>query len=254
MEYLNRIIARLVRREIEARGRQIVPRIARNGRELSVLALLIEHCVQSKGKGAVVQIGANDGLMSDPVRQSIVSLGLPALLVEPLPDIFSQLQRNYAAQTDIVFENVGIDTTAGEAEIYRVSPASPDLPAWVHGLASFDKAVLLKHRNWDGVRGLDLDRYIESIKVPVLTMRQLLDRHPGLRPVLVLQIDTEGYDFKVIQSAVEAGCLPPIINYEHKHLLYEEQWACRELLTDQGYSLSTGTTDTVAYRDRLVER
>jgi len=132
--------------------------------------------------------------------------------------------------------------------IYRVSPAAKHLPDWAHGLASFDKSVLLKHKDWPGV-GSDFEDLIETVSVPVVTVRDLLDSHPMLAPVLVLQVDTEGHDLEVIRSAVEAGCLPPLINYEHKHLSLGDQAACRRLLAAEGYSFQSSLVDTIAFRN-----
>jgi len=204
--------------------------------------------VAQDGRGAVVQIGANDGVMKDPVRDSIKGLDLPALLIEPLPDLFERLKLNYADQPGIRFENVAISDNPGEAEIFRINPSATGLPHWVNGIASFDRRVIVKHASADGVDRARFMDAIESVRVPVLTMRQLLDRHPDLRHISVLQIDTEGHDFKVLQSAVAAGCLPRIINFEHKHLAYRDQVASRELLAAHGYTFWSGKSDTVAYR------
>lgn len=248
MKSLTGLAKGFLRRQLAATGREIVPRIARNGPELSVLGILLEYCSRVEGKGAVVQIGANDGVMNDPVRESILSLGLPALLVEPLPDVFARLKANYGGRSNVIFENAAVSTVPGEADIYRVSATADHLPSWVQGLASFDRSVLLKHREWEGVRGNPFEAHIESIRVPVLTVQQLLGRHPELGRLLALQVDTEGHDYKVIQSAVDAGALPSIINYEHKHLGYEDQVACRDLLTSRGYAFFGGTVDTLAFR------
>ena len=42
-----------------------------------------------------VQVGAHDGVSFDPVREYIAGYGFPALLIEPQPDIFTRLKKNY---------------------------------------------------------------------------------------------------------------------------------------------------------------
>lgn len=81
-----------------------------------------------------------------------------------------------------------------------------------------------------------------------MTVQQLLERHPDLGKITALQIDTEGHDFIVVKSAVEAGCMPRIINYEHKHLSYDDQVTCRDFLAAKGYAFYTTGTDTLAFR------
>jgi FkbM family methyltransferase len=245
-------VKRLVRRAVESQGFEIVPQTSENGPVADTLGLLIELCQLKHGDGSVVQIGANDGVMGDPVRNTILRLGLPALLVEPLPDLFTRLKENYAGVPRLEFANVAISTEEGEATIFRISAEATHLPAWAHGLASFDKSVLLRHRDWPGA-GPDFADWIQEVNVPVVTLRQLLDRHPGVARVLALQVDTEGHDFTVIRSAIEAGCRPPLINYEHKHLARSDQAACRDLLAENGYAFHSGRVDTIAIRNDLTD-
>jgi FkbM family methyltransferase len=215
---------------------------ASNGSDLDLLFLLTEHFSTRDGKGSVLQIGANDGLMADPVRKCIVSLNLPALLVEPLPDIFARLQKNYEGQPHIYFENVAVSNLPGSAKLFRANSDEKSIPEWANGIASFDKKVILKHK----LKGVNLE--IEEVDVPVVTVKQLLKKYPSLPPILLLQIDTEGHDFTVIKSAVEAGCTPKIIHYEHKHLNFQDQFDCRELLISKDYQFHSGVSDTIAVR------
>lgn len=104
-----------------------------------------------------MQIGANDGMLDDPVRKSIVSLSLPALLVEPLPNLFEKLTANYAGQRDVRLDNVAVSNAPGEANIFRLTASATQFPEWAHGLASFDKGVLLKYKDRDGVKGKDFN-------------------------------------------------------------------------------------------------
>ena len=49
-----------------------------------VLDLVVDARVTAGQKPFVVQIGANDGVRADPVRQLILRHDLPGLLVEPI--------------------------------------------------------------------------------------------------------------------------------------------------------------------------
>ena len=239
----------LIRSQLRASGFEIVRRPASNGASMPLLRLLIERVISSRGEGAILQIGANDGVFDDPVHEIIVSLNLPAILVEPLPDLFEQLRRNYEHTPRTHFENVAIGAQPGGANIFRVSPGTPGLPQWLQGVASFDKAVLINQRRRSDVRGVDIERFIETIPVSVITIGQLLERHPDIGPIIALQVDTEGHDFVVVKSALDAGCRPNIICYEHKHLSYNDAVACRELLSTEGYSFCSVGQDTIAYRE-----
>src|SRR4051812_39591630 len=106
MKSLSNSTKRLVRSILRTRDLEITKRLPENGPVLPVFRLLIERVVSTEGKGYIFQVGANDGVIHDPVREIISDLSLPAILVEPLPDLFERLLKNYEAAKDIKFENV----------------------------------------------------------------------------------------------------------------------------------------------------
>lgn len=232
----------------ESIGWSIARRVAANGPGIPFLEILTEQRYALDGGGTLLQIGANDGVMADPVHELITKLQMPAILVEPLPDKFRDLCANYSGVPGIHFHNVAVSTKSGEAELFRFSQAAPDLPSWTQGLASFDRNVLLKHKSTMGAHQAKIEDLIESVRVPVLTIADILAKHRELPEVLALQIDTEGHDFNVVKSAIDANCLPPIINYEHKHLSYQDQFDCRALLATKNYGFFSSAADTLAYR------
>jgi FkbM family methyltransferase len=243
MKSPSRIAKNLVRAILAKRGLEITRRLPENGPPLPVFRLLLEQIIATDGKGTILQIGANDGMVHDPVHEIISDLSLPAILVEPLPDLFERLVRNYKAEKNVEFDNVAISTHPGKAQIFRVA-SDPAFPDWVQGIASFDRSILTSHNR---LLPKPLDNYITSLEVPIITIKQLLEKH-GNPSIAALQIDTEGHDFAVIRSALDAECLPRIINYESKHLKIEDQVECRELLASRGYSFLTNFADTLAYR------
>lgn len=73
-----------------------------------VLSLVVEKYLAKQKPFFFVQIGTNDGIQDDPVRKLILTHKLPGLFVEPTPDIFSLLCRNYADLPQLQFANVAI--------------------------------------------------------------------------------------------------------------------------------------------------
>ena len=248
MSSIKRTARKVVGLGFESIGWSIARRVAANGPGIPFLAILTEQRFALDGGGTLLQIGANDGVMADPVYKVITKLQMPAILVEPLPDKFRDLCANYSGVPAIHFYNVAVSTKSGEAELLRFSQAAKDLPTWAQGLASFDKNVLLKHKSMMGANRAKIENLIESVRVPVLTVADILAKHRNLPEILTLQIDTEGHDFNVVKSAVDANCLPPIINYEHKHLSYQDQFDCRALLATKNYGFFSSAADTLAYR------
>ncbi len=191
----------------------------------------------------LIQIGANDGKMDDPLYSLITRYKLKGLLVEPMPDYFEQLCRNYADQPQLTFENCAISDHDGEQELFRIRKGASSIPG-IYGVASFDKKVTLSLKpDLPGVA-----KCIESIRVKTLTIASLYRKH-RIESFDLLQVDAEGYDHDIITMVMAAGVMPYIIHYEHAHLTPPLQDDCCRMLDDRGFRLCHSRSDTLALRD-----
>jgi len=218
----------------------------------NILALTISdvllRIVLSDGRHSdftFVQIGANDGIMDDPIRKFVLKYGLRGVFVEPQPDVFARLQRNYAGVPNLAFENAAIAAQDGQREMYRFRKTS-DLPFWADGLASFSKETLI--RNFQNVEG-----EVETIHVPTLSFRSLLGKH-GLEHLDLLQIDTEGFDYEIIKMIDFSATKPTIIHFEHGFLSGPQQYECFRYLNNQGYRVTNNDENMVAYAEPKEQR
>ena len=189
-----------------------------------------------------VQIGANDGVTSDPLREHILRHKIAGLLVEPLPDLFERLRSNYAGCPRLAFERCAIARQDGEAQLYRVRSDAP-LPEWGQGLASFQRSHL--SGKMFGIK--DLEDYVEEVTVPCLTVNSLLERY-HVQNLTLLQIDVEGFDCEIVRMAIESGLRPPIINYEFIHASPSDRVECKHMLAAAGYRFIDVGRDTLALR------
>ncbi len=185
-----------------------------------------------------MQVGANDGILDDPLRDLIFEYHLPGLLIEPLPDIFDKLKHNYRDQPQLLFENLAILSHNGNVPINRVRN-DVDVPHHWQGIASFNRDNLL-------TQGVPPE-HIEIVSVQGTSLPFLLDKH-GISRVNLLQIDTEGYDFEIIRFAFDAGVFPDIINYEHCWLVPSTRFKCKQMLDKHGYQFVEVGKDTLAIR------
>lgn len=215
---------------------------------------LISRCVLSPN-AQVVQIGSNDGKTNDPLRRLLLSRRhWQALLVEPVPSLFTRLVSNYPAEPRFVFENVAI-TLATNATFYWVDPSAqqhiPALPPWYDQLGSFDRSHITKHLN--GV----LEPFIVSAPLQCLTLSELLARH-AVHRIDVLHIDTEGHDWQVLSQLNLVAHAPDIILYEHRHLSPDDKKRSIEFLAgtydiyDLGRDYFAVTKTTGAKRRRAL--
>jgi FkbM family methyltransferase len=201
----------------------------------NVLEFVIPYYLASNEPFSFVQIGANNGIRWDPLHDLILKYHLDGLLVEPLPDMFEQLKKNYASESQLSFENVAIATENGTRTLFRVKP-NANVPDYAHGLASFNKTLL------EG-----FNQFIQEIQVPTLTIGALLQKNK-INHITLLQVDTEGYDYEIIKMFFHERVLPEIINYENINLSKNDDLKCRRLLIDNDYRFIDLEIDTLAIR------
>jgi hypothetical protein len=106
-----------------------------------------------------VQIGANDGIMNDPLYRFNQShpAAVSGFVLEPLPDIFINLVENYTNCPKIIPVNVAIHEENSEMEIYRIKQEhKKDLPKFARGIASFDP------NHWGKTKLVPSADYVES--------------------------------------------------------------------------------------------
>jgi hypothetical protein len=86
---------------------------------------------------------------------------------------------------------------------------------------------------------------LEPVPVRARTLTSLLGEL-AIEQVDILQIDTEGYDYRVLQLFDFARFRPAIVHYEHQHLNAEDQVAAEALLRGYGYEIRRELYDTLA--------
>lgn len=192
-----------------------------------------------------VQVGSNDGLQLDPLREEIRFWKWPGIMIEPVPYIFERLRLNYGDRPGISLENVAIADTDGTRDFYFL-PEAPDdagLPAWYGALGSFRKDVVLSHRNHIP----DIDDRLATIQVPCLTFDALCRKH-DVAGIDVLHIDTEGYDYEIIKLADLARWRPKVLMFEHLHLDPGSYAECLRHVRSHGYEDVSNPMDTLCLR------
>jgi len=193
-----------------------------------------------------MQVGANDGVMNDPIFPLIKKHSLQGVLIEPQRDSFNLLKKNYTAfaVSDFVFVNAAIAASDGSLPLYRIR-AEPHVPTWAFGLASFDKNVLRSHAAWSEAPA-DLESLIDIEQVRTISFASLFNEY-SIGHIHLLQIDTEGYDAEVIRLFDISSRKPAIVRFEHKHLSWRDFESCMKLLISERYKISISATDTLAY-------
>lgn len=201
-----------------------------------------------------VQIGSNDGVQLDPLREQILARQWSGVMVEPVPYVFRRLEQNYGNYERVRLVNAAIAEQDGVRSFYYLPESDdPGLWEWYHALGSFREDVVRKHVNLIP----DIDQRIERTEVRALSFDSLCEG-AGLRHVDLIQIDTEGYDWEVIKGIDLDRYQPVLLMFEHLHLDERDKADCYRHLRDCGYELYEDGMDALCLRsedrDRLPER
>jgi FkbM family methyltransferase len=147
-----------------------------------------------------------------------------------------------------VFETVAIAESAADREISRVSLEAVNarlVPGWAKGISSLyeDRNAIggmngllygrkMPERNYAALR-----QHIKKETINCMTLKQLLKKN-NVSKIDVLQIDTEGYDYKIFRQfdfnaflpyfvKVEVGNLPQHEYQEILNVLESHQYSCQ---------------------------
>jgi len=213
--------------------------------ELDLLDIVLAHYARRNSHIRFVQVGACDGVMGDSLFPLIERYDMRGMLIEPRPDMFELLRRNYAARYGLegfTFVNVAIARSEGMLNMYSIKPGVPG-PDWLTGTASLDKNVLLH-----GLSGVaDPDALIRVEQVKAVTFETLFESYP-VGAVDLLQIDAEGYDAEILRMFDLGRWRPAIVRFEHLHLSPPDYEDALKLLVDHQYKIGLSANDTIAYR------
>lgn len=165
-------------------------------------------------------------------------------MIEPMPDAFDALRRNYAGlpRVELVQAAIGVDD--GTATLYAAEVTdAQSLRMSLH--ASFSRDVLLRARQWYP----DIADRIVPHEVPVLRLDTLLAKL-GRQQVDVLKIDTEGHDLEILRTIDLAAVQPRLVLAEHAHLPRASKVEMAGRLLAAGFRVTMTDLDMLGYRSQ----
>lgn len=214
---------------------------------INLLKLLVKQLPQNNSQPIIVQIGANDGITSDPVYPIIKNGNWSGVLVEPIPSLYQELKQTYKDVPSLKLENCAIALADGTVTMYQVIP-NESLPEYVKILPSFDLNIILKNKPLIP----NIEKFIESIEVRAISFKSLLEKY-SIQHINLLQIDAEGFDYEIMKMAFQVPLLPDIINFEYTHFSPQEIEKCGNILADKGYSYLKVGRDIVAVQQSIID-
>jgi FkbM family methyltransferase len=214
---------------------------------LEPLDLLLDTFSAREKPVTIVQVGACDGIMRDPIHAQVSKDSTRAILIEPNPYAFARLQSLHADRPNVTLVKAAIGETDGEAYLYRVkkideADSEVDLTL---GIASFYKEHLEHH----GKKAHEIER----ITVACRSLPSLVSEL-GLTKIDLLQIDAEGFDAAVVRMAMKLPVRPDCINFEHVHLAGRDRQPLFDLLKDNGYALNYDAWNILALQKTAFQQ
>jgi len=204
---------------------------------------LLRAFAEGHPRATFVEIGSNDGLQHDHIRELVLAGEWTGVMVEPVPYVFERLRENYAGVERVRLENAAVGVTDGTVPFFHLVDAPEEerrrLPDWYDGIGSFSREAVLSHR----AHMPDIEERLVQRDVTALTFASLLRKH-GLERVDLLVVDTEGYDWEILRHVDFDAVRPLLLVYEHFHLAPQDRAACREHLHGVGYETMEEGFDT----------
>jgi FkbM family methyltransferase len=198
-----------------------------------------------------IQVGSNDGLCNDPLREYILRYHWSGILVEPVPYLFERLKANYAGKNGtLFFENSAIASSIDPMPFYYLKESNlPHLPEWYNQLGSFNKDVVLQHQHLIP----HFDELLTEDAVQTISFRGLLAKH-HMENVELVHIDAEGYDYEILKLIPFEKLDLELIMFEHKHLPEADYKRAIRLLRAQGFIVGMTDHDTIALKKGLLSK
>ena len=220
---------------------------------------LMLGALSSLGDLNIVQVGAHDGSIHDPLYDFVMKYDkyTEILLVEPQEELLPHLRENYKEHPNKTIFN-GAVGSADELTLYKIKEGYWGLfkPEYAKDWPDYGAPLGVTSAGKEHVEGWirehkpekleDVEEVIQTIRVPCLSLEELIERVDFSERVDVLQVDTESTDDEVIYNSSVEKYEPRIIHYESKHLDQNEQQDLIEYLADLGYSTFQREGTTIA--------
>ncbi|WP_242094289.1 FkbM family methyltransferase [Aestuariivivens sediminicola] len=200
----------------------------------------------------VLQIGSNDGVSGDPLNKLIKkNYKWNVLFVEPIPSLFEKLKVNYGLDKRYKFENAGINKDGKPQKFYRIGDEAFDkiinLSEDYKQIGSFSREQVKK------LSSEEVKNYIEELDVTCMNLDELLNKHK-IKTLDLVQIDAEGYDWKILSQLNLEIFKPEMIIFEVLNLLEIEKKQALNFLKNSYYIFHMRIDYICVRKDKFKKR
>lgn len=239
------MIRSLAARNLSARQKSNIRSIAYRlgGYVRRPVEVLVEDVVLHDGARTFLQIGANDGYLSDPLNLAIFRHKLTGTFVEPQANYYRELQKTYRDFPGMLFLQYAIAEKSGAMTMYTLDCSGGRLPGWAQGVGTLSREQIRKF----GDQIDDIESYIRADEVQCITVADLLDRAAHRDPDIIV-VDAEGFDHAILSQFSFAELSTKLVIYETESMTREHAADLAQKLEEGGFAIFEADQDTIALR------
>lgn len=205
--------------------------------------VLVEDLIVRDGARTFLEIGANDGYLSDPLNLAIFRHGLTGTFVEPQSNYFRELQKTYHGFDGLQFLQCAVAAEKGAMTMYTLDCSSGRLPGWAQGVGTLSRRQIQKF----GDQIANIELYIRSDQVQCVTVPELLARAESSDPD-ILVVDAEGFDHAILSQFDFARLSTKLVIYETESMSAENIAGLTRAFEANGFATFEEGQDTVAVK------
>lgn len=219
-----------------------------------ILSKYLHKLGELNSNAFVIQIGANDGISFDDTRGFLDKYKWPALLVEPIPEIFQELKFNFSDRNNYYFEESAITSFDGPVIMLNVSRDAINKNDLHPGYKGMSALYPLKNGfGSDYERDIHVkDNLSQNITVNGITFSTLLSKH-NIKEFDVFICDAEGHDWEIFKQIDLKQYRPKVIRLEYMNLNSTEQSDLINKLKSSGYEYEINGQDIDAVDKSWLE-
>jgi FkbM family methyltransferase len=239
------MIRSLAARNLSARQKSNIRNIAYRlgGYSRRPVEVLVEDIVLHDGARTFLQIGANDGYLSDPLNLAIFRHKLTGTFVEPQSNYHRELQRTYRDFPGMLFLQYAIAADNGVMTMYTLDCSGGRLPGWAHGIGTLSREQIRKF----GDQIDNIESYIRADEVHCITVAGLLERAAHRDPD-ILVVDAEGFDHVILSQFDFSRLSTKLVIYETESMDKADAADLARKLEQGGFAIFEADQDTIALK------
>lgn len=188
-------------------------------------------------KPSIVVIGAMDGCTFDHLVGYFTMYEWSGLFVEPIPYLFDKMKRFHESldyKPDCKYENCAIADYDGITQMLTIDYSAVE-SGIIHKCFAGMSAIYPPKNGLASEGDAEVvEKYGKIINVNCKTLKTLFKKH-DIRHIDILQIDAEGWDYKIVKQLDFAFYRPKLIRTEYINLDEQEKKDIINFFSSKGY-------------------